>query len=70
MSAAAVESLAGEHGTTPAAIRAEADHEVRKILNDPRVWRAVQAVAAALVDRGTLMGPEITRVIRDAMEAT
>ena len=47
MSEPAVASHAAEHGVTRSAIRAEVDREVRKILNDPLVWAAVEAVAAA-----------------------
>ena len=66
MSEDAAQSLAGEHGTTLAAVRAEADREVRRILSAPKVWRAVQAVAGELVARGTLMGSEVDRIINDA----
>ena len=70
MSAPEARSLAAAHGTTLAAIRAAGHREVKKILSDPKVWRCVQSLAAALVDRGTLTGPEIDRVINDAKEAT
>ena len=70
MSESAAESLADELGVTLATIRAGADYECKRILNNPRVWRAVEGVAAALVARGTLMREEVDHLIRDAMEAS
>ena len=65
-SAPAVEALAARYGVSEAVIRSEADREAGKILAGAETWRAVQALAAELIEHGTLVGTEITRAIHDA----
>jgi ATP-dependent Zn protease len=41
-------------------------HRADKIVRTPAVWRGIQAIAAALLERGTLMVAEIDEVLRAA----
>ena len=43
-------------------------NEARAIMADPRHWRAVEALAEALLERKTIPGDEAHRIIAEAME--
>ena len=47
-------------------IWSQVQREVRDALSDPEVWRAVEAVASALVENGTLVQDEIENIIRSS----
>ena len=60
--------LADETGFEPSEIHAECDRVAREILDKPKIWSAVELLAAALMEHETLHGWQIDRVIRGAQE--
>ena len=56
--------VAAERGVRRDVIWKQVTREVRHALEDPEVWRAVEAVAVALVEHGTLVEDEIVKLIR------
>ena len=56
---ASLAELAAERGVGRDKIWQQVQREVRDALRDPEVWRAVEAVADALLERGTLVEDEI-----------
>ncbi len=57
--------LAAERGVSRDAVWQAVQREVRDALSDPEVWRAVEAVASALIEHGTLGEDEIVNIIRN-----
>ena len=49
-------------------LRSQLDLAV-EVLNDPMVWRAVEAVAHEVLERGTVTGPEIEAIAKTILEA-
>ena len=60
--------LADERGVSRDKIWSQVQREVRDALSDPAVWRAVEAVASALIEHGTLVQDEIVQLIRRSGE--
>ncbi len=60
--------LADERGVSRDVIWQQVQREVRDALRDPEVWRAVEAVASALIEHGTLGEDEIKHLIRSSGE--